>query len=223
MTVKDLPEWFPERFSNKTNGVTPRRWLLGSQSRAIRRDHARYWRRWITDLSQLNELKPFSRTGTFAKCSSRQSGRPKRSSQWAQSDVGQIVTRTRSSIARSAAIHEYKRQLLNACGSLSFTTGYGKIPTRMVPRTFFFAGHSGAGIPLGQAHHKSSTLADTIDADPVATRPNQDHFLPEYNVSLAERLIQPAMSLTRSRLPATSQRASQYEVHDERSLNRRNA
>ena len=44
-TVKDLAEMFPERFSNKTNGVTPRRWLLGSKSRTGRRDHEGHWRR----------------------------------------------------------------------------------------------------------------------------------------------------------------------------------
>src|SRR5207245_9305474 len=60
MTVKDLAEMFPERFSNKTNGVTPRRWLLEANPALSGAITQVIGERWITDLSQLTELTPFS-------------------------------------------------------------------------------------------------------------------------------------------------------------------
>jgi starch phosphorylase len=103
MTVKDLAEMFPERFSNKTNGVTPRRWLLEANPALSGAITQVIGERWITDLSQLNELKPFPRTSTFAKCSSPQSERPKRSSpNGSKRRRGRSSIRTRSSIARSS-------------------------------------------------------------------------------------------------------------------------
>src|SRR5271157_5312934 len=59
-TVKDLAEMFPERFSNKTNGVTPRRWLLEASPALAGAITQVIGDRWITDLSQLNQLKPFA-------------------------------------------------------------------------------------------------------------------------------------------------------------------
>ena len=59
-TVKDLAEMFPERFSNKTNGVTPRRWLLEANPALAREITQVIGDRWITDLSQLKQLKPFA-------------------------------------------------------------------------------------------------------------------------------------------------------------------
>src|SRR6266571_9168329 len=59
-TVKDLAEMFPERFNNKTNGVTPRRWLLEANPGLARAITQVIGDRWTTDLSQLNNLKPFA-------------------------------------------------------------------------------------------------------------------------------------------------------------------
>src|SRR2546430_2636831 len=65
MTVKDLAEMFPERFSNKTNGVTPRRWLLEANPALSGAITQVIGEMWITDLSQLKELKPFSEDQYF--------------------------------------------------------------------------------------------------------------------------------------------------------------
>src|SRR5437660_12336866 len=64
-TVKDLAEIFPERFSNKTNGVTPRRWLLGANPELAGAITQAIGDRWIADLSQLNRLKPFAEDRSF--------------------------------------------------------------------------------------------------------------------------------------------------------------
>ena len=60
MTVKDLAEMYPERFNNKTNGVTPRRWLLEANPALARAITQVIGEGWITDLSQLKQLKPFA-------------------------------------------------------------------------------------------------------------------------------------------------------------------
>src|SRR5260370_42331390 len=59
-TVKDLAEMFPERFNNKTNGVTPRRWLHGANPELAGAITQVIGDRWIADLSQLNQLKQFA-------------------------------------------------------------------------------------------------------------------------------------------------------------------
>jgi starch phosphorylase len=64
-TVKDLAEMFPERFSNKTNGVTPRRWLLGANPALAGAITEVIGDRWTSDLSQLNQLKPYAEDRSF--------------------------------------------------------------------------------------------------------------------------------------------------------------
>ncbi len=78
-TVKDLAEMFPERFSNKTNGVTPRRWLLEANPAVARAITEAIGDHWITDLSQLNKLKSLADDRGFREASGRPSARPKRS------------------------------------------------------------------------------------------------------------------------------------------------
>ena len=77
MTVKDLAEIFPERFSNKTNGVTPRRWLLLANPPLAQTITEAIGDGWITDLSQLSKLKPLADDKTFMQLSSRPSVRPR--------------------------------------------------------------------------------------------------------------------------------------------------
>src|SRR5271170_3912056 len=67
MTVKDLAEMFPERFNNKTNGVTPRRWLLEANPGLSNEITQVIGDRWITDLSRLKELKPFAGDHSFCE------------------------------------------------------------------------------------------------------------------------------------------------------------
>src|SRR4029450_203433 len=67
MTVKDLAELYPQRFSNKTNGVTPRRWLLMSNPALSRTITEAIGDGWVTDLSQLNDLKPLGDAKGFSQ------------------------------------------------------------------------------------------------------------------------------------------------------------
>ncbi len=103
-TVKDLAEMFPERFSNKTNGVTPRRWLHGANPELAGAITEVIGDRWITDLSQLANLSPSPRTPAFARGFSSQSVTPRYALPIGLSPRrGRLWIRRRSSTAISSA------------------------------------------------------------------------------------------------------------------------
>jgi glycogen phosphorylase len=191
-TVKDLAEMFPERFSNKTNGVTPRRWLLEANPALASTITEVIGDRWITDLSQLNELKPFAEDSSFRQAFLAAKREAKaRFANWLKSTSEQIVDPDTIFDCQIKRIHEYKRQLLNA---LRIVVVYNRLRQNpnmeMVPRTFFFAGKAAPAYRLAKLIIKFiNNLAGTIDGDPVVRGRMKVVFLPEYNVSLAERLI----------------------------------
>src|SRR5580700_1774781 len=191
-TVKDLAEMFPERFSNKTNGVTPRRWLLEANPALAREITQVIGDRWITDLSLLKQLKPFAEDSNARErfvTSKRES--KVQFANWLKSTSGRIVDPDTIFDCHIKRIHEYKRQLMNA---LRIVIVYNRLREnpgmKIVPRTFFFAGKAAPAYKLAKLIIKFiNNLAATIDADPAARGQLNVVFLPEYNVSLAERLI----------------------------------
>src|SRR6266403_937894 len=191
-TVKDLAEMFPERFSNKTNGVTPRRWLLGANPELAGAITQAIGDRWIADLSQLSRLKPFAEDRSFREVFLKSKRETKaRFANWLKATLGQIVDPDTIFDCQIKRIHEYKRQLLNA---LRIVVVYNRLrenpDTKMVPRTFFFAGKAAPAYHLAKLIIKFiNNLAAIIDADPGVSGRLKIVFLPEYNVSLAERLI----------------------------------
>jgi glycogen phosphorylase len=191
-TVKDLAEVFPERFSNKTNGVTPRRWLLLSNPPLARVITEAIGEGWITDLSELSKLKllasdqgvrdGFRRAKREAKC---------QFVAWLKSESGQTVDPDSIFDCQIKRIHEYKRQLLNALRVVVLHNRLRENPKmEMAQRTFFFGGKAAPAYQLAKLIIKFiENLADTIDADPITRDRLKVLFLPEYDVSLAERLI----------------------------------
>ena len=193
MTVKDLAEMFPERFSNKTNGVTPRRWLLLANPALARTITEAIGDGWITDLSRIAASSSrWPTTRAFATPSARPSARPRRSSPTgSKRPPARWWTRTPSSIARSSASTNTSGNCSTRCASSCSTTGCGRIPNlEMPPRTFFFAGKAAPAYQLAKLIIKFiNNLAGTIDGDPAMRGRIKVLFLPEYCVSLAERLI----------------------------------
>ncbi len=192
MTVKDLAEMFPERFNNKTNGVTPRRWLLLANPALSGTITGALGDGWITDLGQLSKLKPLARDAGFRE--SFRSAKREAKSQfalWLKSASGQTVDPDSIFDCQIKRIHEYKRQLLNALRIVVLYNRLRENPKlEMVPRTFFFAGKAAPAYHLAKLIIKFlNNLAGTIDGDPVARGRLKVVFLPEYCVSLAERLI----------------------------------
>jgi starch phosphorylase len=191
-TVKDLAELFPERFSNKTNGVTPRRWLLLANPALARTITEAIGDGWVTDLAQLNKLRPLADDpdlGTAFRKAKREA--KAQFVNWLKATSGQTVDPDTIFDCQIKRIHEYKRQLLNA---LRVVVLYNRLRAdpdlRMPPRTFFFAGKAAPAYRLAKLIIKFlNSLAATIDADPAVRGRIKVLFLPEYDVSLAERLI----------------------------------
>ena len=191
-TVKDLAEMFPERFSNKTNGVTPRRWLLEANPGLSNAITEAIGDKWITDLSQLNQLKPLAGDSGFQDSFHASKREAKRKfAEWLRSTSGQVVDPESIFDCQIKRIHEYKRQLLNALRIIVCYNRLRENPNfEMVPRTFFFAGKAAPAYKLAKLIIKFiNNLSATIDGDPVVRGRIKVVFLPEYNVSLAQRLI----------------------------------
>ena len=191
-TVRDLAEMFPERFNNKTNGVTPRRWLrlanpalAGVITQAIGPG-------WLTDLSQLRQLTPLADDkGLQDACRQAKRQAKAQFADWLKATSGQTVDPDTIFDCQVKRIHEYKRQLLNALRIVVLYNRLRQHPDlEMAPRTFFFAGKAAPAYHLAKLIIKLlNNLAGTIDGDPVVRARLKVVFLPEYCVSLAERLI----------------------------------
>jgi starch phosphorylase len=191
-TVKDLAELLPERFNNKTNGVTPRRWLLLANPALARTISSAIGDAWITDLDQLNYLKPLAGKKAFRDDLLQAKREAKlRFVDWIKTASGQIVDPDTIFDSQVKRIHEYKRQLLNALRIVVLYNRLRENPDlEIAPRTFFFAGKAAPAYHLAKLIIKFiNNLADTIDGDPCVRGRLKVLFLPEYCVSLAERLI----------------------------------
>jgi starch phosphorylase len=190
-TVRDLAEMFPERFSNKTNGVTPRRWLLLANPALARTITDAIGDGWVTDLGQLAKLKPLADDEGF-RAAFRTATRAAKSrfADWLARS-GQTVDPDSIFDSQVKRIHEYKRQLLNALRIVVLYNRLRENPSQhMTPRTFFFAGKAAPAYQLAKLIIKFiNNLAGTIDGDPAMRGRLKVLFLPEYDVSLAERLI----------------------------------
>ncbi|HEY7129540.1 MAG TPA: glycogen/starch/alpha-glucan phosphorylase [Nitrospira sp.] len=192
MTVKDLAELYPERFNNKTNGVTPRRWLLLANPSLSQAITGAIGDSWITDLSELGQLNALAGDPAFRDAFLRAKRDAKEKfARWLESTSGQRVDPDSIFDCQVKRIHEYKRQLLNA---LRIVVLYNRLRANpdqsMAPRTFFFAGKAAPAYHLAKVIIKFvNNLAGTIDGDPVVRGRIKVVFLPEYCVSLAERLI----------------------------------
>ena len=191
-TLKDLAEVFPERFNNKTNGVTPRRWLLLCNPALASTITEALGNAWITDLSQLSRLKPLSDDKGF-RDSFRRAKRAAKLDfvNWLKPTSGQTVDPDTLFDCQIKRIHEYKRQLLNALRIVVLYNRLRENPElEMTPRTFFFAGKAAPAYRLAKLIIKFiNNLANAIDADPAVRGRLKVVFLPEYCVSLAEHLI----------------------------------
>ncbi len=191
-TVRDLAELFPDRFSNKTNGVTPRRWLLLANPALAQAITGAIGEGWVTDLGELRRLEPLAEDGNFRGAFLDAKREAKLEfADWLRGATGMSVDPETIFDCQVKRIHEYKRQLLNA---LRIVVLYNRIrqnpDLEMAPRTFFFAGKAAPAYHLAKVIIKLiNSLAATIDNDPVVRDRIKVVFLPDYCVTLAEHLI----------------------------------
>ena len=191
-TVRELAEMFPERFNNKTNGVTPRRWLHLSNPALSRTITEAIGDGWVKDLSHLRKLEPFAADAAFSDSFLEAKRSAKRQfADWLRSTSGEVVDADSIFDCQIKRIHEYKRQLLNALRVVVLYNRLRENPGLHVhPRTFFFAGKAAPAYHLAKVIIKFiNNLAGTIDGDTAMRNRIKVLFLPEYDVTLAERLI----------------------------------
>ena len=194
----DFARVFPDRFNNKTNGVTPRRWLAQANPALSALVDEHIGRNWRRHLDQLGELKPLAGDPDFVqRFRQAKRGNKLRLADWVQKNMGVALNPDSLFDVQVKRIHEYKRQLLNL---LQVVARYNRILARpdadWVPRTVLFAGKAAS------AYHTAKLIIKLIND--VAARVNNDPrigerlkvvFLPNYSVSLAEMII-PAADLS---------------------------
>jgi len=187
--VPDFAALFPEHFNNKTNGVTPRRWLLLANPALAAVITEAIGDGWITDLMQLEKLKPFADDASFCAAVRTAKRQAKtRFLEWLGVPGIDPDTIFDTQIKR---IHEYKRQLLNA---LHIVVLYNRLRDNpqldLPPRTFFFGGKAAPAYWFAKLVIKFiNNLAGTLDGDPITQGRLKVVFVPDYRVSVAEHLI----------------------------------
>ncbi|MBQ9963860.1 MAG: glycogen/starch/alpha-glucan phosphorylase [Clostridia bacterium] len=190
-----LPEWYrlyPLRFTNKTNGITQRRWLGLANRELASLITETIGNRWITDLAELKQLEPYSEDQTIlerfyaVKCEKKK--------QLAEYLEHRHALHLRSDFlldTQAKRLHEYKRQLLNAFSVLDIYYGIkeGRI-TAFTPTAFLFAAKAAPGYYRAKAIIKFiNEIAELVNKDSTVWDRMQVLFLPNYTVSCAEKLI----------------------------------
>jgi len=190
--VPDFAAIFPRRFNNKTNGVTQRRFLLLANPALATVITDAIGDGWIVNLEELKKLEPLAEDKSF-RAAIRQAKRDakERFAGWLASATGQLVDAESIFDTQIKRIHEYKRQLLNALHIVVLYNRLRDNPNHDVaPRTFFFSGKAAPAYVFAKLIIKFiNNLGATIDADRTMHGRLKVIFVPDYNVSIAERLI----------------------------------
>jgi glycogen phosphorylase len=210
-TVTELAELFPERFNNKTNGVTPRRWLLLANPALAHTISDAIGDAWIRDLDQLKKLQPLAADKNFRDAFRKAKYEAKsKFAEWLKATCGQVVQPDTIFDSQVKRIHEYKRQLLNALRILILYNRIRENPDLdMIPRTFFFAGKAAPAYRLAKliCPWPPEGLVSPGLLRFTRRAPDSRHRRLEPNLHCRLR----------------SQRHKQHEVHDEWRADLRNA
>lgn len=197
-TLKDFHELWPEKISNKTNGVTPRRWMVLSNPPLTQLISHRIGTDWIQNLSELKKLEPFAEDPEFRQ-NWRQIKLAMKKSLADRVQKTQGITLNPESLfdIQVKRIHEYKRQHLNV---LHIITLYNQIKRNpeleITPRTFLFGGKAAPGYFIAKRIIKLITsVGEMINKDPDVRDRIKVVFLPDFNVTNAQR-IYPAADLS---------------------------
>lgn len=189
----------PDKFRNVTNGITPRRWLLEANRPLSRLITEAIGDLWTKDLDELEKLEPLADDSEFCK----HFREVKETNKIALSNylglTAKLSFRHQYLLdCQVKRLHEYKRQLLNVLHAITLYNRLreGRVDETFTPRTILFAGKAAPGYYLCKLIIKLiHAVADTIAAHPLVREKLQVMFVPNYNVSLAGRII-PAADLS---------------------------
>lgn len=196
--LKDFYQFFPEKFSNKTNGVTPRRWMVLSNPQLTKLITEQIGDGWIVHLEELKRLEPLVDNPQFRQQWQETKLAIKQElAEYARQKTGIIVNPNSLFDIQVKRIHEYKRQHLNV---LHIVTLYNRLKQNpsldITPRTFFFGGKAAPGYYMAKLIIKLiNSVGDIVNNDPDIGDRLKVVFLPDYNVTFGQR-VYPAADLS---------------------------
>ena len=189
---KDFYKLFPERFQNKTNGITPRLWLRNVNPELSKIITAKIGDGWITELQQLRQLEAFAEDPEFQQ-SWRSVKRLKKEqlANWLKQNSGISIDPESLFDVQIKRIHEYKRQLLNILHVIYLYNQMLEHPELpFVSRTFLFGGKAAPGYFMAKLIiNLANDVARVVNHDPAMQDRLKVVFVPNYNVSVAEKMI----------------------------------
>lgn len=197
-TFKDFAEMWPKKFQNKTNGITPRRWLLLCNPNLSELIANSIGETWITKLDELRKLESKASDQNLLRNLTRIKRENKaKLADYIKEKFDVVVNPDSLFDIHVKRIHEYKRQLLNV---LHVMTLYNRIKANpnydMVPRTVMVGGKAAPGYHMAKLIIKLiNQIAKVINNDPVVSRKLKVVYLENYRVSLAEKIF-PASELS---------------------------
>jgi starch phosphorylase len=196
--LRDFYQMWPEKFTNVTNGVTPRRWLVVSNPRLSQLLSETIGASWITNLDELRKLEPFADDAAF-----RERWREVKYAckldlaAYIKTKLGILVDPGSIFDVQVKRIHEYKRQHLNVLHIVALYNRLKENPNLDVPpRTFIFGGKAAPGYAMAKLMVKLiNSVAEVINNDSEIRDRLKVVFLPNYSVSVGQR-VYPAAELS---------------------------
>uniref|UniRef100_A0A8C4HRE5 Alpha-1,4 glucan phosphorylase n=1 Tax=Dicentrarchus labrax TaxID=13489 RepID=A0A8C4HRE5_DICLA len=195
---RDFSDLEPEKFQNKTNGITPRRWLLLCNPGLAELIAEVIGEDYVKDLSQLEKLNDFVDDAAFIRDVSKVKQDNKvKFGQYLEKEYRVKINPSSMFDVHVKRIHEYKRQLLNCLHIITMYNRIRKNPTApFVPRTVIIGGKAAPGYHMAKMIIRLITsVADVVNNDPVVGNKLKVIYLENYRVSLAEKVI-PATDLS---------------------------
>jgi len=192
--LKNFYEIYPDKFNNKTNGITPRRWLAKCNPKLSQLISDTIGAKWPKDLSQLAKLKPYATDTAFQKEFMAVKRHNKvELSNYFRSEYGIGVDPDSIFDIQVKRLHEYKRQLLNIFHVIHLYNEIKLNPNAAQgapARTFIFAAKASASYHRAKLIIKLiNSVANVVNNDPVVGDALKVLFLPNYRVSMAEKLV----------------------------------
>lgn len=197
-SLHDFYDLWPGKFSSKTNGVSPRRWLVLSNPRLTELITDTIGDRWITELDYLHKLEEFAEDTNFQQRWRQVKQFVKQElTDWVAAKVGIKINRDSIFDIQAKRFHEYKRQHLNVFHIITLYHQIKENPDQdITPRTFIFAGKAAPSYFMAKLMIKLiNSVAEVVNNDPDVNGRIQVIFLPNYNVTNSQR-IYPAADLS---------------------------
>jgi starch phosphorylase len=189
--LRDFHDLWPEKFHNKTNGVTPRRFLVRSNPTLAALLTEALGEGWERDLSRLRDLERYADDGAFQERWRKvKAGNKERLAQHIRRHTGAVVDPGSLFDIQAKRIHEYKRQHLNVLNIITLYNDIKQNPAAdIVPRTFIFGGKAAPGYHMAKLIIKLiNSVAEVVNHDPDVNGRLKVVFVPNFNVKVAQEI-----------------------------------